>query len=102
LIINGDHNAIPPVGSKTGDPDRGPAKARRDTQPNDVVEISGRANAATQSNTGKPGPGGAYSEMGATVNRVRTQLQERITSGFYDSEEVLGRIAGKMLDLFGL
>jgi hypothetical protein len=100
LMINGDRNVIPPVGGATGGPER--AKVRRDMRPGDAVEISDQAKAATQSNAGPSGPRAADSEMGATLNRVHTQLQERIRSGFYDSEEVLGSIANKMLDLFGL
>ena len=102
MMINGDHNVIPPVGKETGAREQGPAKVRRGTRSDDAVEISGRAKAAAQSSAGKPGPNGIDSEMGATLNRVHTQLQERIRSGFYDSEEVLGSIANKMLDLFGL
>ena len=71
-MINGDHNVIPPVGSKAGDPERGPAKARRDTRQDDVVEISGEAKAATQSHAGRPGVDGANGDMGATLNQVRT------------------------------
>jgi hypothetical protein len=101
-MINGDHNVIPPVGGKTGGPEQGPAKARRETRPDDAVEISGRAKAAEQSHPGKPGASNTTGEMGATLSRVRTQLHERIKTGFYDSEEVLESIANKMLDLFGL
>ena len=101
-MINGDHNVIPPVGGKTGGPEREPAKVRRDARPDDAVEISGRADMATRSSAGTPGLSNADGEMGATLNQVRAQLQQRIGSGFYDSEEVLGSIASKMLDLFGL
>lgn len=102
MIINGNHTVIPPVGGKTGDPERGPAKVRREARPDDAVEISAKAKAATQSHVDKPGLNDTENEMGATLNQVRAQLQERIRSGFYDREEVLGSIANRMLDLFGL
>jgi len=102
LKVSGDHNVIPPAGGKAGGPERGSAKVRREVRPDDAVEISAKAKAATQSYVGKPGLNDTESEMSAALNQVRARLQERIRSGFYDSEEVLGSIANRMLDLFGL
>jgi len=102
LKINGDHNVIRPAGGKTGGPEQGPGKVRREARPEDAVEISGQAKAAPQSYAGKPVRNSTEGGMSDTLKQVRAQLQERIRSGFYDNEEVLGSIANTMLDLFGL
>jgi hypothetical protein len=40
--------------------------------------------------------------MRASLDEVRACLRERIRDGYYDNEEILGSIACRMLDLFGL
>ena len=100
MTIHGDRNVIHPAGIAGSSPP-GPAKAHRKTRPDDAVEISGEARAEASGITPlhlKP----TESEINGTLNQIRTELRERIRTGFYDSEQVLGAIAGKMLDLFGL
>ena len=101
MIIDGDRNVIHPAGSGAGGTEQGPARAERKIRPEDAVEISGEARAGTHK-IWQPDLKPTESEMSATLNQVRAVLRERIRSGFYDSEGVLGTIAGKMLDLFGL
>jgi hypothetical protein len=40
--------------------------------------------------------------METRASRVRVEIRNRIENGFYDGEEVLSRIAERLLDLFGL
>ena len=101
MMINGDHNVIPPVGKEAGALEQGLAKVRRGTRPDDAVEISGRTKAGAHE-IRQPVHNSSEGGMSDTLQQVRAQLQERIRNGFYDNEEVLGSIASKMLDLFGL
>jgi len=100
--INGDNEVAAPAGATPGRAGRGPAKARQDSRQGDALEISGETGGAARTLVDKPGIRGAGSEIGATLKRVRVELNQRIRSGFYDSDEVLASIAESMLDLFGL
>jgi hypothetical protein len=99
--IDGEHSVVPPIGRKAGGPEPELTEARRPRRLDDAVEISDRGKAAAR-RTGRPGIADAAGGMNSTINQVRTQLQERTRSGFYDSDEVLLGVAGKILDLFGL
>lgn len=101
MKINGDHSVLPPVEGKGSGPERGPGKIRRDSRPGDAVEISGRAKVAAHE-IGRPDIEKAVGEMKSSLNQLRALLQERTRNGFYDSDEVLGSVAEKILDLFGL
>ena len=101
MKIDGEHGIVPPIESKTGRPEPEPAKVRRDRLPADAVEISVEGKAATNP-TGRPRAGDAGNRMKSGVTQVRTRLQERIRNGFYDGDDVLQSVAGKILDLFGL
>jgi hypothetical protein len=102
LKINGSHNALPPVGSGSDRSGSGPVRARHDRTQDDALEISGRAEPTVDGHLKLVGLTKAGSETGSPLDQVRTKLQERIRNGFYADDEVLGAIAGTMLDLFGL
>lgn len=102
MKINGNQKVAHPVDAKSGGLGQGPVEVRQSGRPGDAVEISGHAKAATGQAACRRGPGAACGDMGATLERVRAELQQRINSGFYDSEDVLGSIANSMLDLFGI
>jgi hypothetical protein len=100
-MINGDNNIIRPDGGRTDGLEQSPVKRGRRCGPKDAVEITAGSGAGERV-TGRRGCGIAKNEMSETITQVRIRLHERITSGFYDSEEVLDGVAGKILDLLGL
>ena len=101
MKIDGEHSVVPPIGRKASGAEPERTEVRRPRRPDDAVEISDRGKAARR-RAGRPEIADAASGMNSTINQVRTQLQERIRSGFYDSHDVLHGVAGKILDLFGL
>jgi hypothetical protein len=98
LKIAGDANTIRQAQERSPNPELLPAKARRIPR-NDDLEISGSPGDAARvsAKRNQTGPG-----IDAAVRQVQNLLHDRIESGFYDNEAVLGEIAGKILDLLGL
>ena len=99
MRINGENNAITRGGRRAEGSEHGNSRVRGYTRRGDAVDISQRSDAPI------PGRGArraAETGMDATVGKVHARLQERIRSGFYDTDEVLGSIASRVLDLFGL
>lgn len=99
MRISGDNNAIPAVGQRAEDQEHVTPRVRGSARAGDTVEISGRSDAA---GSGKGRRDIGETGMNATLNKVHARFQERIRSGFYDTDEVLGSIASRVLDLFGL
>ena len=99
MRINGENNAITRGERSAGGAEHRNSRVRGDTRPGDAVDISRRSAASTP---GRGTPRAAEGGMDATVGKVHARLQERIRSGFYDTDEVLGSIASRVLDLFGL
>jgi hypothetical protein len=101
LVINGGHNAIPPVGSDGGPESAGKTEGRRRPKAPDVIEISTQARELSTNKTRSEIPAHAAQDMKAGVSKIRTEISERLKSGFYESEEVLNCIANRILDLLG-
>ena len=101
MKIDGENNVIPPIRRNTDGPKPERTKAHGDKRPDDAVEISDRGKLAN-GRSGRPGVSDADGRMRLTIDQVRTRLQERIRSGFYDNDDILQSVAGDLLDLFGL
>jgi hypothetical protein len=101
MLVNGGHNAIPPVGSDGGSESSGKTEARRRPRTPDVVEISAKARLLSTNKTDSGKPVRAAHDMKAEISKVRAEIGERLKSGFYESEEVLSDIANRILDLLG-
>jgi hypothetical protein len=100
LKINGEHKVLSPKSADAGGSEPRPDKVRRGARPEDAVEISGSARGVDRLE--RPAQDAAANRMNATLSQVRARLQERIRTDFYNSEDILENIAGRMLDLFGL
>lgn len=101
MVIRGDHSVIPPISGSSDPACTSRTEGRRRAENEDVVEISDEAK---QMNTGgserlRQSQNARPMETGAS--RIRADISERIQNGFYDSEEVVNRVARKLLDLFG-
>jgi len=101
LLVNGGHNAIPPVGGDGGSEGTGKTEARRRPNTCDVVEISAKARHLSTNKTAPQKPVRAGQDMKAGISKIRTEIGKRLKSGFYESEEVLTDIANRILDLLG-
>lgn len=100
-MIRGDHNVIPPLHGAVDPGSREQAFSRRKSRPGDAVEISeGARNLRGEKNPGSRQAGSTCGAEGG-ASMVKSQIRVRITTGFYESEEVLRRIADRLVDLFG-
>jgi len=68
--------------------------------PDDSVEISDAAKQLHQ-DSAAAGRSRAGSRADQDPAGLRARIQERIASGFYDSEEVIKEVARKILDIIG-
>jgi hypothetical protein len=101
LKVDGNQKAISAAGGRPGGSQAVPVRPKRQSRPADALEISDQA----KPNAGRPAVRIGVDKAenaGSTFDLVRARLQERIRNDFYANDEVLGVIAGKMLDLFGL
>lgn len=97
--IGGNHNTTSRPGGNIERQETKPAKIGRGE---DALEIS-RGDVTKADAIYSPSHKvSVEDEMSASLDGVRARLQERIRNGFYDSDEVLHRIAGRILDGFGL
>jgi hypothetical protein len=93
LRIQGDHHLVPPADRHEDAERGGKAKGRQHANPKDTVDISDKAKRMHAEATG------AARELSP---QIKAEIQERIRSGFYDSDEVLNRVARRVVDLLGL
>ena len=102
MRIQGDHGAISPA-DKADDAGRSPEpKGRAQARHQDIVEIS---DAARQLNAGPARRGGRAGSTGGpedALPRITAEVKDRVSSDFYDNEEVLTEIAGRILDEWNL
>ena len=101
MKIDGEHSVIPPIGKRADRPEPESTKVRRGRLPADAVEISADGKAAPHA-SGCRDAADTEGRMRSTFNQIKASLHERINNGFYDSDDVLQGVAGKILDLFGL
>lgn len=99
MRIEGNHRAMPPV-EKADDTnrqrrlkDKGRARNR------DAVEISDTAKHLRAGTTDGVSGSSSTSSTESSLPQTMTAIRERIRTGFYDSEEVLGQIARRIVDL---
>lgn len=93
---------IPPL---AGGPDPivgGGSESRKRAEHQDVIEISDEAKHLNATKAGRSERVLRTDKMDPGASRVRPDISDRVHSGFYDSEEVVDRVAGRLLDLFGL
>jgi hypothetical protein len=101
-MIRGNHNVIPPVDRSRDPGSRERTERRRQTKTGDILEISGDAKQLNACKKGEARGAQPVDRLEKGVSRIRAEIQERIRTGFYESEEVLGHVARQILDLFGL
>jgi hypothetical protein len=102
LVIRGEHSVIPPAGKGADPCSRPQPGVRVGPRGKDTLEISERSKHLNSEQTVDPGGVRQASSMESGVSRIRAEIRHRVKSGFYDSEEVLNRVAQRLLDLFGL
>ena len=101
MKIDGEHSVIPPIEKRADRPEPEPTKVRRDRLQADAVEISADGKTAPH-RCGCRDAADTEGHMRSTSNQVKASLHERMNNGFYDRDDVLRGVAGKILDLFGL
>lgn len=96
MIIRGDDNVVQPLG--THEPI---AKEK-------VGHTARRSDSSKTKESDEICPRGAIESsqddhsLEEVASRMRNEIRERIESGFYRSENVIRKVAEKLLDLFGL
>ena len=101
MTIRGDHNVVSSLNRAIGPGTGDRVSHRRKARAGDAVEISKAArNLRGEKTLGSRHAGRASgADGGASV--VRTQIRQRVRTGFYESEEVLRQIADRLVGLFG-
>jgi hypothetical protein len=99
LRIEGEHRVMPPVemADDTNRQDR--LKDKGQARHQDIVEISETAKHLHAETTDRVSGSGSRSDVEGSLPQIMTAIRERIRTGFYDSEEVLGQIARRIVDL---
>lgn len=102
MRIQGDHSAIPPA-DKADDANRSPKpKGRAQAQHQDIVEISNDARQLVARPACKGGRAELTGGPEDALPRITAEVKDRILGDFYDNEEVLKEIAGRILDQWNL
>jgi hypothetical protein len=97
LRIEGNPHFVPPADSSKDTAEKHKAPKDGQSKPGDRLEISEKAKHLLVG-------GGARAEgrSPASTAKETSEIGRRIRDGFYDSGEVAGRIAARILDLLGL
>jgi hypothetical protein len=100
--IHGNPSGVRPT-DKADEPER-PTKAKSgaEARREDIVEISENARQLSSKLTNVAGDTDSAGGMGGTLARTMAEIRERIDSDFYDSEEILRRVASRILDLMDI
>jgi len=98
LVIRGEHNVIPP--GRGSEPTRPERLDQRKIKRRDVVDISTGARDPEVARSQQAETG--LERLETTASRIRAEIRDRVRSGFYGSEEVISRVARRLLELFGL
>jgi hypothetical protein len=102
LAISGEHSVLPPIRRGSDPVDIGRIEGRKRAKKEDRLQISDKGKHLSS----QEGTNARHMEdtcsMETRASRVRVEIRNRIESGFYDGEEVVTRVAERLLDLFGL
>jgi hypothetical protein len=101
LIIGRGRPAIPRIKGTVEPVDSGGIEVQRNPETKDTLEISqpGKLLRAGGTVPGKRAEG--TDDLRSGVSRVTAEIHDRIKSGFYEKDEVVDRIAERLLNLFG-
>lgn len=102
MEINGDHNVIQPIDGKMELPKQAGAGAGKKRSAGDTVEISRDARQLHTQDPAAPEPGAGSERMKTEASRMHAEVQRRMKSGFYESQEVLDGVARRILEFLGL
>lgn len=96
MLIRGDNNVIQPFGNQ--EPIANERVDKRDSRPGSAKPIESDQVCSRSVDE----VSGESCSLEKAAFQTKTQIRQRIESGFYQSEHVIRRIAEKLLDLFGL
>ncbi len=99
MRIEGDHRVMPPVEKPNDTSRQRRLKDKGQARNRDVVEISDTAKHLRAGTIDGVSGSSSTSDTESSLPQIMTAIRERIRTGFYDSEEVLGQIAGRIVDL---
>jgi hypothetical protein len=93
---------IPPLAASSDPVIGGGTDSRRQTRGRDVIEISEQAKHLNAAKAGQSECADRAGKVDQGAFRIRADIGARVNSGFYNSEEVVEQVAGRLLDLFGV
>jgi hypothetical protein len=102
LRIQGDPSAMPPA-DKADDANRSAKpRGRAQARHQDIVEISDDARQLIAGPACRSGRADSAGRPRDALPRITVEVKDRILGDFYDNEEVLRQIAGRILDQWNL